>query len=356
MSANLFGDRYFGRKPAWHNMGVVMDRPMTASEAVKTARLDYRVYTTTPYIKVPSPLGTAFPMVEEPMADTLAIYREPTPDDPYTRTFGTASKRFTIVQNTDLARILDPMTEHWPVETAGALKQGEIVWFLLDMGETTIAGEPFRRFAWTRNSHTPGYGLTFKPVRTRVVCANTDLIAQNEAGVTVSLRHTADVAERFEYIVRAMDQLRAQNAVDEAALERLAEYAISTEEVEEVVAKAYPLPEVPKVPKFTTLNGVPTAQQAAMKRAMEERYEKKLHQYENDLKRMEKFRTDFKETHEKLCDEFPRIGGTAYSAYQAFIEVEQYRRDTAALAASAFTGAGYEIQRTVKKELLNLAR
>jgi hypothetical protein len=122
------------------------------------------------------------------------------------------------------------------------------------------------------------------------------------------------------------------------------------------VAKAYPLPEVPKVPRFSTLNGLPTSQQATMRKAMEERYEKKLHQYENDVARLEKFRTDFRETHEKLCDEFPRIGGTAYSAFQAFIEVEQYRRDTAALAVSAFTGKGYETQKVAKLELLKLVR
>lgn len=357
MSASLFGsDRYFGRKPAWHNMGVVMDKPVTASEAVRLARLDYKVFTTEPFFRIPSPLGPGFPMIEVPMAKQVAIYREATSDDPYTRPFGIASDKFTIIQNTDLAQILDPMTEHWPVETAGALHAGEIVWFLLDMGETTIAGETFRRFAWTRNSHKPGYGLTLKPVRTRVVCANTDLIAQGEKEVTISLRHTSDVAERFEAVIGAMDQLRAQNAIDEQALEALAQYAISTQEVEEVVTKAYPMPEIPKVPRFSTLNGLPTQQQATMKKAMEERYQKQLHAYELDLKRMEKYRTDFSETLEKLADEFPKIGGTAYATYQAFIEVEQYRRDTAALAVSAFTGKGYETQRLVKGALLQLTK
>lgn len=357
MSASLFGnDRYFGRKPAWHNMGVVMDREVSASEAVQLARLDYKVFTATPYYKVPSPLGPGFPMLEVTMDKQVAIYREATHDDPYVRSFGIASDKFTIVQNDDLARILDPMTKEWPVETAGALHAGEIVWWLLSMGETTIAGETFHRFAWVRNSHKPGYGLTLKPVRTRVVCANTDLIAQGEKEVTISLRHTSDVAERFESVIRAMDQLRAQNAIDEQALEALAAYAISNEEIESVVMKAYPMPEVPKVPRFSTLNGVPTAQQAAMKKAMEERYERQLHAYENDVARMTKYRTDFTETHERLCDEFPRIGGTAYSTFQAFIECEQYRRDTAALAVSAFTGKGYEVQKLAKLELLKLVR
>jgi phage/plasmid-like protein (TIGR03299 family) len=336
MTASLFGSRYFGRKAAWHNMGVVMDRPLTASEAVAVARLDYTVETTQAYFKIDGD--------EVPIPNTVSVYRTPTADDPCIRPFGVASKGFTIVQNTDLARILDPMTREWPVETAGALKMGEVVWFLLDMGEGVIAGEQHRRFAWARNSHTPGLGLLFKPVRTRVVCANTDAVALNEKGVAISLRHTADVASRFEEVVKAMEQLKAQNALDEQALEALAEYTASSEEIEKVMDAAYPLP---KAPTRRTLNGVLTEGQARMREQLERKYEL-------DLARMTKYRTEWQEERETLAIQFPRIGSTAYGWYQALISSEQYRRDSAANAASAFFGQGYEIQRTAKKQLLAL--
>lgn len=344
MSANLFNQRYFGRQAAWHNMGVVMNERVSATEAVALARLDYQVLTTETFFRAPNPDGDDYPQIEVPVDNTVAIYRTPTPDDPYIRSFGTASKGFTIVQNTDLARILDPMTKEWPVETAGALQQGETVWLMLDMGEGIIAGEQHRRLAWVRNSHKPGQGLMFKPVRTRVVCANTDAVAMNEKGVVISLRHSSDIEARFEEVIKAMDQLRAQNALDEEALEALAAYAVSAEEVKQIANTLYPFP---SVPKFRTLNGIPTDRQQAMREATEKKYE-------HDLARMKKYQTSFQESLETLVIQFPRIGGTGYGVYQAVLEAEQYRRPTAACAVSAFFGQGYEIQKLAKKELLTL--
>jgi phage/plasmid-like protein (TIGR03299 family) len=356
MSANLFNGRYFGRAAAWHQMGIVMDEPKTATEAIAIARLDYKVLKAEAFFRTDNP---AFDMLdlesteprylEHAMADQVAIYREPTLDDPVVRDFGVAGKKFTIVQNADLARILDPMTREWPVETAGALGSGETVWFLLDMGEGTIAGEAHRRFAWVRNSHLPGQSLMFKPVRTRVVCANTDAVAMNEQGVQIALRHTADIQVRFEQVIRAMDQLRAQNAIDEAALEALAEYAMSSQDEEAIAEKLYPFP---KEPKHRTLNGMAPEVLARFER-MNEAMD---HSYELNLERMKKYRSQYQEVHETLAIQHPRIAMTAYGAYQACLEAEQYRRNTAANAVSAFFGQGYKIQAQAKASLLALTK
>ena len=44
MAANIFGDRFFGRRtPAWHRVGTVMDADMTATEAMRISKIGFPV-------------------------------------------------------------------------------------------------------------------------------------------------------------------------------------------------------------------------------------------------------------------------------------------------------------------------
>ena len=44
MPNNIFGDRFLGRRePAWHRIGQVFDEPMTMTQAIKRAGIDFHI-------------------------------------------------------------------------------------------------------------------------------------------------------------------------------------------------------------------------------------------------------------------------------------------------------------------------
>ena len=332
---------YIGQASAWHRSGIVTGRPMRGNEffddGAFAAELDYQVSTSRAYFKTVD--GT-----EVPVDKTVAIYRGPIPKDPHIRSFGAASDSYHPIQNRTIAQIIDPMTEHWPIVTAGALGVGELVWFLLEIGDVEIARELHKRYVVISNSHKPGQGLVTKPVDERIVCRNTHAIALNERGVTISLRHTRDIEANFRHIMQQMEVLRQQTKLDVEALQALADWAaISNDQAEEmrqsIIEAAYPEPRRPRV---LTIGDKSPAQ-----KAME-------HAYELSLARMQKYRLMAYDACDRLYSDFPHIAKTPYAAYQAVLEVVDHKSDTPANARNALWGEGSKLKQQAFKAALEL--
>lgn len=333
MSATLFGTRYAGELGGWHNIGTVFGRPMTINEAIEAAKLDYKIFTSAAYFKVDE--------TEYPVDDTVAIYREPTPDDPYIRSFGTASKGYTPIQNTTVGNIITPISEFWPCVTAGALGVGEEIWFLLKMDETSIAGERHKQFILLTNSHKPGKALVFKWVDMRVVCKNTLMMALGESGVSISLRHSQSIEQNTREIANAMNKMRAGGEINIQQLEALAVTMSASDEEEArqlVVLAAYPEP-----PRPRTLTGEMTPARERMLRA-----------YDLTLERTKKYQLSAYNALDRLYDEFPAIARTPYAMVQCVAEVEDHRRNTAASSRSALFGSGQEAKTRALKAAQSL--
>ena len=128
MAANIFGDRFFGRRtPAWHRVGTVMDENLTATEAMRISKIGF------PVRKLP-----AFIQLENGQyidSGYYGVVREQTEDDPQDRILSMVGKEWTPIQAWDLAKMLDPVSEKYPVETMGALGHGEKFFMTLDAGE-----------------------------------------------------------------------------------------------------------------------------------------------------------------------------------------------------------------------------
>ena len=55
MPASLFGERFLGRKPAWHRLGTVMDtQGMSATEAMRIADIGFPITKVPTYAELPN--------------------------------------------------------------------------------------------------------------------------------------------------------------------------------------------------------------------------------------------------------------------------------------------------------------
>ena len=82
--------------------------------------------------------------------------------------------------------MLDPISEKFPVETVGAIGQGEKIFVSLDAGGSKIAGEDHELY-WLITDHRDGTGamtMAFTPVR--VVCQITLITGLRNSKVSVN--------------------------------------------------------------------------------------------------------------------------------------------------------------------------
>jgi hypothetical protein len=171
MSANIFGNRFYGhRLPAWHNLGICTEDDTSAVNALGLL---------TPYFFEKRPV-TIFMNNELVEVGDYAIVRSPVPDDPKERNFGYATKHYTIVQPLEICEIFDENVKQ-PVETLGMLGKGEKLFLTWKMPEFDVKGDQVDLYGFVACGYDAKFGVSLNVVTTRVVCQNTWSIAVSEA-------------------------------------------------------------------------------------------------------------------------------------------------------------------------------
>lgn len=318
MAHQLFGERYLGRKPAWHDLGTVMTEFITASEAVKLARLDYQV------IGTPIQAVTLNGAIDFP--DKVALVRLPTDDDPEHRCFGIVSEHYKILQNQEVFSALDPISTIWPVETAGALGFGERAFMTFDAGLHEVTGrngkkDLIAKYFVVIEDKTGGGALRILYTPVRIVCANTLTLGLAQALIKADIRHSAGVELEYKARMKLMAEMQG---VEQKALELfddMAKHEIDKEEFEEILDVVY-IP--PRRPKKLDLMDVLEMEET------DEEDELKSHlltiqdQYDARNELIIKKRDAVVAHYERFNDEFPDFAQTSWAAYQAITDVEDH--------------------------------
>lgn len=339
MAHSIFGSRFYGyRQAAWHGLGTVFEGHKTLTEAFTEAGLDYE-FAKCP-IKVLTPWGE---VDSQENAGKVAIVRQPVADDPVARQVAVVSSDYGLMQNMEIARLLDPLSQEWGVETVGALGRGERIFATLRVGSEEIKGDEVQEFFLLNENKdgTGGINLTYTTVR--VVCANTLRIALSQEDV-VNIQHTTDVADKLGFeasVLGAMKKIRS-SALE--TIRKLAETTITDKQAEEVFAAAFPMPKKPRAFRFH--GATPDAVGEALFIAERNRAEGAEAGYKWQVSRVEEFRNGAKSLYIKLNDEFPQIARTAWGAVNAISELADHRTgrdaDGKSKAMSATFGARSE--------------
>jgi phage/plasmid-like protein (TIGR03299 family) len=187
---------FFAGKPAWHGLGVTVDRVCSSAQAIALAGLDWRVE------KVPMSFEYNERTVKT--SDTFAVVRADTGTH-----LGTVGCRYAPIQNSDGFGYLDGVLSSVGAkyESAGSLYGGSKVWMLAHLPEHrfSIAGEdacePYVVFM---NTHDGSGAAACYPTSVRVECNNTLRISAKDRAKGISIRHTGSVKDKVKAAQKAL--------------------------------------------------------------------------------------------------------------------------------------------------------
>lgn len=348
MSANIFGERYVGRKIAWHELGTVFgEKDISMVEAVRMAGIDYEVHLcplkaqfTTSGKKLIGVQVSKPETLQIPIDNRMAIVREPTPDDPDYRTFGIVSKKYEIIQNIEIAEIMDQLSDEWKVETAGALGEGENSFFSLKIdGIIDIKGDPIEQYFLVSDKKTGKDALkvAFTPVR--VVCKNTLTVGLGQANVLSFMSHTDGIENRLDNRIKALKQMQSMREQILANFNLMAEKTLKDVEIQEIIAEAYPEPSKPQRVKVLEQHedeDLDLLESFFNKATIsQERY---LYYQDQALKRREQAREELVRINDEELTDTPNLKNTAWAVWQAVTSREDHRKGPKSLYESTLFG------------------
>lgn len=202
---------YVGQTP-WHGIGVALNSPPTAEEAIKAAGLNWRVE------KQPifTPQRGQKDMGE--IEGFSAVVRKDK-----RRVLGVVGRTWQPLQNREVFRFFDPFIEAKVADyhTAGSLKEGQMVWVLAKLRSdpmTIVKGDEVEQYLLLSNSHDGKAAVNVRFTPVRVVCANTLGMAESDdASPFLRIRHAGNLKQTMTKVQQVVD---VTNRTFQATLEQ----------------------------------------------------------------------------------------------------------------------------------------
>lgn len=192
MAHEILGARFMSRNiPAWHMIGTVVTDVKSAAEGLAIVdNGDPITIDMLPYsVEIPT-YGTWMP------DNRRAIVRRPTKDDPTPRHFGDVTDQYSLLQNSQLAELMDILIQNtsWGIETVGHLNYGRNIFFTAkDQNVHTVSGDPMALYFSMHDNRNGKDGLELMVGATRIVCQNTCTLARNTANSLITIPHHSDL-------------------------------------------------------------------------------------------------------------------------------------------------------------------
>lgn len=199
---------YAGIKPAWHQLGQIVENAMTSEEALKEANLDYQVDICPLFRNVKT-----FAFSEEQFNDwenyqevdnVFCTVRRDTNE-----LLGVVKGRYTVLQNRDAFTFFDSIVGEGKAifESVGALGKGEVVFITAKLPQRYhIPGDEstIENYLVLTNGHDGNHMLSvyFTPIS--VVCQNTLNASLKNNSHKITIKHTSSVKERLQLAPRIM--------------------------------------------------------------------------------------------------------------------------------------------------------
>jgi phage/plasmid-like protein (TIGR03299 family) len=178
----------------WHGIGTVLDGVVTSGEAIKAAKLTWKVDQI--------PLYTANNWAAS-IPGYVANVRSDTKE-----VLGIVTDKYCVAQNTDVFSFADELigtnTTKCTYETAGSLWNGRRVFMLVNMPKGRIVGDTYQPYLCLSNAHDGTSSLQVFLTGIRVVCNNTLTAALNSAKRKISIRHLSCMEQRKDEALRTM--------------------------------------------------------------------------------------------------------------------------------------------------------
>ena len=199
----IFGSRFYSRQvAAWHGLGETfpLDEHVSAVDAVGRVAAGVEIDAV--------PLSFVYDG-EVHETEQRAIIRKPTADDPEPRVFGVATDGWHVAQYLDYARALDPLSETYPVETCGLLKQGQTLFLALRGSSFAVRHvDEIENYFVAVLSQEPGKGHRILFTPRRVVCRNTLSLGIRQATINLRVPHTGDPTQMVAFAAQLVAEMK----------------------------------------------------------------------------------------------------------------------------------------------------
>ncbi len=215
----------------WHNLGIALDSPATAKEAMEGAGLNFTV--------VKKPLKEVLKMnYSGDVAGRWVTMRTDTGD-----ILGIVGDRYEPVQNRDAFGFFDHLVGDGEAmyETAGAIGRGERIWILAKLpGYIRVRGKDLvSKYLLLSNSHDGSSLVQMKLTPIRVVCNNTLTAALKGSG-EINIRHTVNAKADAEQALALLGLSNSLYEQLEVIFNRMALTKVSDKQVQDYLKGLIP--------------------------------------------------------------------------------------------------------------------
>ena len=242
---------FYGEEP-WHGLGTKLERPATAAEAIKAARLDWTVSKVPLEARVQGrhlPVPRKYAIIRDDLSfDDLPLFQDKDHED-QSPVLGIVGEQYTLLQNVDAFTFFDPIVGEKAAiyHTAGVIGNGERIWILAKLpDDIQVAGDDItEKYLLLSNSHDGSSAVNVKFTPIRVVCQNT-LSQALRQGPGISIIHTPSLPSRLQQAHQILGFVKIHYLKLEEAYQAMAKRSIGTAELKRYLGEVFPEPKDPE--------------------------------------------------------------------------------------------------------------
>jgi len=231
------------KEKAWHNLGQVIDRYPTSSEAINHAGLDYTVEKRNLFTfgDDSDPETENNDIIMEWRIDVPKYYATVRTDTD--QVLGVVGNDYEVIQNRDAFTFFDAIVgggEGILYETCGALGNGERIFITAKLpGYIRVGNDDLiEKYLFLTTSHDGFGSITAAFTPTRIVCNNTLHAALGNMTNSVKIRHTQSAQERLNQAHTVMGISNTMSQQLDGIFNRWAHIRISDKQVLKLVQQA----------------------------------------------------------------------------------------------------------------------
>ena len=347
MAHEILGERFMSRtEPAWHGLGRTFpeNTVITASEAARQVAGDLLVEA--------RPL---FYMNEQgqqvPVSNYTAIVRGALPDDPQEKVFGVTTEKWHKVSYPDMARTLDELSKTYRVETCGLIKEGALCFLALKGPDFDVRGDRMQDYFIANLSNMPGVAHKVMAAPVRVVCNNTNLLAERQASINLAVSHGKNAKNQIGLAATLVAKFREITSKSREVFDRFAATPITNENLRLVLEAAWPDPPMPTEVRMYQM-ALQSQEEGALQEALGRRFNTIVEaqdRWDNSRSRIANIRLEGESRFEAF--EPSRLRGTVWAAYNAVTELADWREGRGADEGSVWGARALEKTRAFAKAL-----
>ena len=330
MAHNIHKEKFLShRKPAWHGLGLVVDKPVSAIEASRRIGIP-RIYTES----IKTKTGLAIPDYKAIISKEKGSKKT---------VLSVVSRDYQEITHGDFVNLWHRATGGAPIETIGVLGKGEVLFITTKLPSFEVRGEELENYLLAYNPLSGVEAVTGRETPVRVVCQNTLMASAHNFRSQFRVIHVGGGAstEQIETWLKNLWETRdAQAKTLKEAYTLLSKTKVTDGQTEQILNTVYPAPGKPEHADENTEEGL---------KALAE-WERNAHYSGSHRMRIVALYAG-----DGKGSETQATKGTAWGLYNAVAEYENHEKKYRRASSMVFGVGARRLQKTFD-ECLTLAK